>query len=136
MKLLIPIFIGLLVVGCGEEQSTNTNDGNNTPAKSAKKKVEKTPSEVDNNSVPINLTQRFPLEGTWIGKSLEQNGEKVPLDVAMRMRFRFAEDKLFMTGNFEEERELEVTYKLYEKHRSENFAYGPGDSKKLQCGLA
>ena len=40
MKVLIPIVIGLLVVGCGKDkQSTNTNGGNNTPEKSAKKKV-------------------------------------------------------------------------------------------------
>ena len=36
MKVLIPILIGLLVVGCGEMQSTNTNEGNNTPAKPVK----------------------------------------------------------------------------------------------------
>ena len=34
MKALIPILIGLLVVGCGKkEQPTNTNQGNNTPEK-------------------------------------------------------------------------------------------------------
>ena len=37
MKVLIPIVIGLLVVGCGEKQSTNTNDGNSAPEESAKK---------------------------------------------------------------------------------------------------
>jgi len=46
MKVLIPIVIGLLVVGCGKDkQSTNTNESNNTPVKPAKKKAEKeTPS--------------------------------------------------------------------------------------------
>ena len=38
MKVLIPIVIGLLVVGCGEKQFTNTNEGNSTPIKTAKKK--------------------------------------------------------------------------------------------------
>ena len=38
MKVLIPILIGLLVVGCGEKQFTNTNEGNSTPIKTAKKK--------------------------------------------------------------------------------------------------
>ena len=34
MKVLIPIVIGLLVVGCGKkEQPTNTNQSNNTPEK-------------------------------------------------------------------------------------------------------
>ena len=48
MKLLIPILIGLLVVGCGKnKQSNNTGKGNNTPENSAKKEVKETPS---NNS--------------------------------------------------------------------------------------
>ena len=55
MKALIPILISLLIVGCGKEQSTNTNYGNNTPIKTGKKKVGgKTPSKSDgiNESVP------------------------------------------------------------------------------------
>jgi Leucine-rich repeat (LRR) protein len=37
MKVLIPILIGLLVVGCGTtKQPTNTNQGNNTKTKSSK----------------------------------------------------------------------------------------------------
>ena len=51
MKVLISIVIGLLVVGCGKKQSTNTNDGNSAPKKSAKKKVGKeTPSKGDDNN--------------------------------------------------------------------------------------
>ncbi|MDG2213330.1 MAG: hypothetical protein P8M70_05855, partial [Verrucomicrobiota bacterium] len=33
MKVLISILIGLLVVGCGKKQSTNTNESSNTPEK-------------------------------------------------------------------------------------------------------
>ena len=56
MKVLIPILIGLLVVGCGQKQSTNTNENSNIPEKSAKKKAEnKTPSKNDgNNSTAAN----------------------------------------------------------------------------------
>ena len=39
MKVLIPIVIGLLVAGCGKKQTTNTNEGNNTP-KADPKEVE------------------------------------------------------------------------------------------------
>ena len=39
MKTLIPSVIGLLVVGCGKKQTTNTNEGNNTP-KADPKEVE------------------------------------------------------------------------------------------------
>jgi hypothetical protein len=38
MKVLIPIVIGLLVVGCGNKQTANTDDGKGAPEKSAEKK--------------------------------------------------------------------------------------------------
>ena len=48
MKVLISIVIGLLVVGCGKKQSTNTDQSNNTPEKPSKKNEEKeTPSKGD-----------------------------------------------------------------------------------------
>ena len=73
MKTLIPILIGLLVVGCGKKQSTNTNGSNNTPEKSAKKKVEKeTPSKEDGkNSTSEKPTKELTKEevvGTYEGK--------------------------------------------------------------------
>ena len=39
MKVLIPIVIGLLVVGCGKKQSGNTNESNNTPTTPSKENV-------------------------------------------------------------------------------------------------
>ena len=64
MKLLIPILIGLLVVGCGKKQSGNTNESNNTPEKSAKKKAEnKTPSKNDgSNSTAANPDKELTKE--------------------------------------------------------------------------
>ncbi len=51
MKVPISILIGLMVVGCGEKQSTNTNESNNAPEKSAKKKeVKETPSKGEGKS--------------------------------------------------------------------------------------
>ena len=48
---MVPNFIGLLVVGCGEKQSTNTNESNNAPVKTAKKKAEKeAPSKGDDKN--------------------------------------------------------------------------------------
>ena len=45
MKTLITILIGLLVVGCGKEQTTNTNESSSTPTITAKKKeVKETPT--------------------------------------------------------------------------------------------
>ena len=50
MKVLITIFIGLMVVGCGKEQFTYTNDSNNTPQNSDKNNLEKETSSKDADS--------------------------------------------------------------------------------------
>ena len=55
MRKLIPILIGLLVVGCGKNQPEKTNESNNTPVIPAKKKVGKeTPSKGDENKTENN----------------------------------------------------------------------------------
>ena len=86
MKVLIPILIGLLVVGCGEKQSGNTNESNNTPEKSAKKKVEKeTPSKVDDkNSTTAKLVKELTAEEfvTEVIKSLADGGKQMSLDLS------------------------------------------------------
>ena len=61
MKVLIPIIIGLLVVGYGKKQSTNTNESNNTPEKPAKKKAEKETTSKE-------LTLRERVVGTYEAK--------------------------------------------------------------------
>ena len=84
MKVLISILIGLLVVGCGEKQSTNTNDGNNTPEKPAKKNVEKeTPTSTswgsdlsDPNNVKIEAAIR-KAAGKPTGKLTKADLEKL-----------------------------------------------------------
>ena len=71
MKVLIPILIGLLVVGCGKKQSGNTNESNNTPENSAKKnEVKEIPSKGDDKSStaakPVKeLTLREKVIGTY-----------------------------------------------------------------------
>jgi len=86
MKTLIPILIGLLVVGCGEKQSGNTNESNNTPEKSAKKKVEKeTPSKVDDkNSTTAKLVKELTAEEfvTEVIKSLADGGKQMSFDLS------------------------------------------------------
>ncbi len=84
MKVLIPIVIGLLVVGCGKKQSVNTNDGNSAPEKSAKKKgVKETPTSTswvsdpsDPNNVKIEAVIR---EAGWkpTGELTKADLEKV-----------------------------------------------------------
>ena len=66
MKVLIPIVIGLLVVGCGKKQSTNTNESNNTPEKTAKKNVEKETPSTDTAAEPTKiLSLREKLVGSY-----------------------------------------------------------------------
>jgi hypothetical protein len=67
MKVLIPILIGLLVVGCGKKHSGNTNESNNTPEKSSEEKVGgKTLS--NNNSTTSKFEKRLRLRGEVIGE--------------------------------------------------------------------
>ena len=86
MKILVTIFIGLMVVGCGKKQPTNTNESS-TPTITAKKKAEKeTPSKGDDkNSTAANQepptadelldsmgTPLNELEKIIVGKYLEK----------------------------------------------------------------
>ena len=57
MRTLIPILIGLLVVGCGEKQSLNTNEGNNTPVITAKKGAKETPPNNSNVNTVKEITR-------------------------------------------------------------------------------
>ena len=86
MKVLVPILIGLLVVGCGKKQYGNTNESNNTPKISAKKKVEKiTPSEenvvgtyelkVDGNSMRLLFLENGNFESYRNGKKSDEEGK-------------------------------------------------------------
>jgi len=87
MKILIPILIGLLVVGCGKgNQTANTHEGNNTPEKSSKKEVEKeTPSKVDDkNSTTAKLVKELTAEEfvTEVIKSLADGGKQMSFDLS------------------------------------------------------
>ena len=75
MKTLIPILIGLMVVGCGKgNQTANTNEGNNTPEKSSKKEAGKsTPSKGDdknsNKTKPSKEITKEDVVGSYVRKS-------------------------------------------------------------------
>ena len=78
MKVLISIIIGLLVVGCGKKQSTNTNDGNNTPVIPAKKNVEKeTPSKGDDkNSTAAKPVKELTITDVVGSYFIEADGDE------------------------------------------------------------
>ena len=85
MKVLIPIVIGLVVVGCGKEQSTNTNDGNSAPEKPAKQKeVKETPSNNSTAKPVKELTLREKVIGSYEAKR-----------AGTTLRYVFLEDRMF-----------------------------------------
>lgn len=71
------------------------------------------------------------LEGTWIGKSIEKDGKKAPEDAAKRMRFRFVGDKLFVRGNFDDERESECSFVLDDTEEPKHFDFTPPNKKPI-----
>ena len=79
MKVLIPIVIGLLVVGCENKQSTKTNLGDNASTKPLKKKFEKETlsKATDYNSTEINPRKTTATEVSITviesGNGLEHN---------------------------------------------------------------
>jgi len=89
MKILIPILICLLVVGCGKEQSTKTDQGNKTSVIAAKKNVEKeTPTStswVSDLSDPNNVK----IEAAIRRAAKKPTGEltKVDLEKVTGLRF-------------------------------------------------
>jgi len=85
MKVLIPILIGWLVVGCGEQRSiTNPSKSDNTPGKPAKKKVEK-------ETPPKELTLRERVVGTYEVKEGGNAYRSVLLEDGMYEQYRNGE---------------------------------------------
>ena len=96
MKVLIPIVIGLLVVGCENKQSTKTNLGDNASTKPLKKKLEKeTPSKAtDYKSTEINPRKTTAKEVSITviesGNGLEHN---IQIEAVGRFRLFFEAKK-------------------------------------------
>ena len=96
MKVLIPIVIGLLVVGCENKQSTKTNLGDNASTKPLKKKLEKeTPSKAtDYKSTEINPRKTTATEVSITviesGNGLEHN---IQIEAVGRFRLFFEAKK-------------------------------------------
>lgn len=70
------------------------------------------------------------LEGTWIADALESDGEKAPEDVVKNMRFRFAGDKLFVRGNFGDDREEVCSFALDDTKTPKHLDFTPPKEKK------
>lgn len=75
------------------------------------------------------------LEGVWIGESMIADGKPVPAADAARMRFAFRDGKLFLKGNFNDDREEECTYRLDAKQSPKHFDFTPKSEKESILGI-
>jgi uncharacterized protein (TIGR03067 family) len=76
-----------------------------------------------------------PLQGTWIGQSMEFDGKAAPAESAKRMRFTFKGNKLFVQGNFDDDREEECTFKSDPKQSPKHLEFSPPKEKNPVLGI-
>jgi uncharacterized protein (TIGR03067 family) len=75
------------------------------------------------------------LQGVWVAQSMEVDGKAVPVDVVKRLRFTFKGDKLFLKGNFDDDREDECPYKIDPKQSPKHLDFSPPKEKKPILGI-
>lgn len=75
-------------------------------------------------------TEKGSLEGTWIAKTMEKDGKKAPEEAVKRMSYRFAGDKLFVKGNFENDRVDECSFVLDGSREPKQLDFTPPKAKK------
>jgi uncharacterized protein (TIGR03067 family) len=75
------------------------------------------------------------LQGTWLGQSMETNGKPIPGEEARRMRFRFVGDKLFIKGNFKDDREEECPFSIKASESPKHLSFSPPKEKKGILGI-
>lgn len=76
-----------------------------------------------------------PLQGVWVAESMEVDGKPAPAKTVQRMQFTFKGDKLFMRGNFKDDRELECAYKIDTKQSPKHIDITPSDQKMPILGI-
>jgi uncharacterized protein (TIGR03067 family) len=76
-----------------------------------------------------------PLQGVWIAQSMEANGKPAPADAVKRMQFTFKGDKLYIKGNFDDDREEECPYKIDPKQSPKHLEFSPPKEKKPILGI-
>lgn len=74
--------------------------------------------------------ERGTLEGTWIAKSMEKDGKKAPEDAVKCVRFRFVGDKLFVRGNYGDEREVECSFAVDATKEPKHLDFTPPKGKE------
>ena len=76
------------------------------------------------------LLKKHGLEIRW-----KRMGKKVPKEIAMRMRFKFSGDKLFIRGNFDDDREVECSFRLDEKQEPNHIDFATPTGNKPILGI-
>lgn len=72
-----------------------------------------------------------PLQGIWLGQTMEANGKPAPNKAAKRMRFTFEGDTLLIRGNFSDERELKCSFKIDAKQTPHHLDFRPMKEKTV-----
>ncbi len=116
MKVLMPILMSLLIVGCAVKKSANTNEGNSTPTIISKK------TEVENDGYkgPVKSVKvtEFKIE--------EKDGGQVKTQTSMIVTKYDKKGNKFEMLNFDSSGKIErkTTYKYNEKgHRTEQLSF-------------
>ena len=71
-----------------------------------------------------------PLQGVWVAQSMEADGKPAPAEAVKRLRITFNNDKLFLAGNFNDDREEECVYKIDPTQSPKHLDFTPPKEKK------
>jgi uncharacterized protein (TIGR03067 family) len=75
------------------------------------------------------------LQGVWVARSMEADGRSAPPKVVEKMRYTFKGDKLFIRGNFANDREEETTYEIDADKSPKHFQFTPPKAPKPILGI-
>lgn len=75
------------------------------------------------------------LQGAWIAKSIEAKGQPAPPEAVKSMQFTFKGDKLFVRGNFKDDREEEGSYKIDMTKTPAQIDYSVSGQQKTVIGI-
>lgn len=75
------------------------------------------------------------LQGVWAAQSMESDGKSAPAEATKRMRFTFKGDKLFIKGNFDDDREEECVYKVDSRQSPKHLDFTPPKDGKTVLGI-
>lgn len=84
---------------------------------------------------PVNGEDANPLEGAWVGQSMQVDGQPAPAAAAKNMRFTFQGEKLLIRGNFADDKEESCSYKVDLKQSPMHLEFTPPNEEKPILGI-